>query len=61
MSNGHLDQVAGAVQFMQVTQIGPAFRRPLVHKVGVEVAAGLLGSFNNITHLDLTISGLGLL
>ena len=70
MDNSRLDQVTGAIQFMQVAKVLKTVTRPPRKNVAVEVAIGLLGvcqelygpvneSFNLIVGMVLEISTSG--
>ena len=70
MYNSRLDQVTGAIQFMQVAKVLKTVTRPPRKNVAVEVAIGLLGvcqelygtvneSFNLIVGMVLEISTSG--
>ena len=60
MGDSGLDEVSGAVEFMEVTEVGPALGSFIVHKGGVEVAIGLLGGedgFNGSINSLLKFTG----
>ena len=50
VSHGTLDEVARAIEFMPVAQIGPAFGRGDDSEMGVQVAVRLLGFGDQLDH-----------
>ena len=50
MRDGRLNQMAGTVQFVIITQVGPTFAGRHDGEIRVEIAVGLLGANDQIHH-----------